>query len=197
MYFDFPLVKGYIFHSEYEFGANSMRLTPLQIRNRKFRKRFSGYNSSEVDTFLSTVAADFEDLLRENLDLRSQKNALTEELQSYKKIEDSLRSLVEKAEKAAADSAEAVQRTSRIVQREAELKAEQILKEANSELDRAKARLEEIKNLRETIIKTIRTILTAQLDMLSSLESELLKQEPASEVLDIKTIIESIEKSDK
>ncbi|MGC8594577.1 MAG: DivIVA domain-containing protein [Candidatus Kryptoniota bacterium] len=174
-----------------------MRLTPLQIRNQKFRKTFSGYNPGEVDAFLSTVAGDFENLLKENLDLRSQKNALAEELQSYKKIEDSLRALVEKAEKAAKDSAEAVQRTSRIIQHEAELKAEQILKEANSELDRAKARLEEVTNLRETIIKTIRTILTAQLDMLSSMEGEFIKQEPTSQVLDIKTIIESIEKSGK
>lgn len=174
-----------------------MRLTPLQIRNQRFRKVFHGYKPNEVDVFLSTVAADFEELLKENLDLRSQKNALAEELQNYKKIEDSLRLLIEKAEKAAADSAEAMQRTSKIIQREAELRAEQILNEANSELDKAKAKLNEIRNLRETIIKTIRTILTAQLDMLSSLESELLKGEPSSDIIDIKKIIESIEKSGK
>ena len=62
-------------------------------------------------------------------------------------------------------------------------------------MTRAKAKLAEVRNLRETIVKTIRTILTAQLDMLSSLESELLKQEPSEEILDIKSIIASIEKS--
>ena len=52
------------------------------------------------------------------------------------------------------------------------------MNEATQEMTRAKAKLAEVRNLRETIVKTIRTILTAQLDMLSSLESELLKQEP-------------------
>ncbi len=172
-----------------------MRLTPIQIRKQEFARKMRGFDAEEVEAFLTTAANDFEELLRENMDLRAQKTALTEELQNYKKLEDSLRSLVTQAERAAVESTETMKRTARIVEREAEAKAQQLLNEAKDELSRAKVKLDEVKNLRETILRTIRTILTAQLDMLSSLENETLQQEPPTDVLDIKSIIGSIEKS--
>ncbi|MCL4540311.1 MAG: DivIVA domain-containing protein [Bacteroidetes bacterium] len=172
-----------------------MRLTPIQIRKQEFARKIRGFDPEEVEAFLATAATDFEELLRENMELRAQKTAIMGELQNYKKLEDSLRSLVDQAEKAATDSTESVRKTAEIVKREAQLSADQLLSEARQESVRAKAKLVEVKNLRETIVKTIRTILTAQLDMLSSLENELLKEEPSTDVLDIKAIIESIEKS--
>jgi cell division initiation protein len=172
-----------------------MRLTPIQIKKQEFATKMRGFDPGEVEAFLSTVASDFEELLKENIELRAQKSALLEELQNYKKLENSLRSLVAQAEKAASDAMESMKKTARIVERESEVKAQQILNEATQEMSRAKAKLAEVKNLRETIVKTIRTVLTAQLDMLSSLETELLKQEPSEEILDIKSIIASIEKS--
>ena len=172
-----------------------MRLTPIQIRKQEFAKKVRGFDRREVEAFLTTVASDFEELLKENMDLRVQRSALNEELQNYRKLEESLRSLVTQAEQAAAESTEALKKTEQIMEREAIAKAQQILNEATQEMSRAKAKLAEVRNLRETIVKTIRTILTAQLDMLSSLESEMLKQEPSAEILDIKSIIASIEKS--
>ncbi len=172
-----------------------MRLTPIQIRKQEFARKVRGFDPEEVEAFLATAATDFEELLKENMELRAQKTAVMEELQNYKKLEDSLRSLVNQAEKAATDSTESLKKTAEIVKREAQLSADQMLSEARQEMTRAKAKLAEVKNLRETIVKTIRTILTAQLDMLSSLENELLKEEPSADALDIKAIIESIEKS--
>ncbi len=172
-----------------------MRLTPIQIRKQEFARKVRGFDAEEVQAFLTTAAVDFEELLRENMELRAEKTALLEELQNYKKLEDSLRSLVSQAEKAATESTESLKKTAEIVKREAQMSADQLLSEARQEMVRAKAKLGEVKNLRETIVKTIRTILTAQLDMLSSLENELLKEEPSADVLDIKSIIESIEKT--
>ena len=172
-----------------------MRLTPIQIRKQEFARKVRGFDIEEVQAFLTTAAIDFEELLRENMELRAGKTALLEELQNYKKLEDSLRSLVSQAEKAATESTESLKKTAEIVKREAQMSADQLLSEARQEMVKAKAKLGEVKNLRETIVKTIRTILTAQLDMLSSLENELLKEEPSADVLDIKSIIESIEKT--
>ena len=171
-----------------------MRLTPIQIRKQEFARKVRGFDIEEVQAFLTTAATDFEELLRENMELRAEKTALMQELQNYKKLEDSLRSLVSQAEKAATESTESLKKTAEIVKREAQMSADQLLSEARQEMVKAKAKLGEVKNLRETIVKTIRTILTAQLDMLSSLENELLKEELSADVLDIKSIIESIEK---
>ncbi len=172
-----------------------MRLTPIQIRKQEFAKKMRGLDPEEVEAFLTTIASDFEELVKENMELRAQKTVLAEELQNYRKLEDSLRSLVTQAERAASESTESLRRTSMIVEHEAEVKAQQILNEATQEMVRAKSKLAEVKNLRDSIAKTIRTVLTAQLDMLNTLETELLKQEPIVEILDIKSIVASIEKS--
>ena len=45
-------------------------ITPMDIENKEFKKGFRGYNEEEVDEFLDIVKEDFENLYRENLDLK-------------------------------------------------------------------------------------------------------------------------------
>lgn len=45
-----------------------MRLTPIQIRKQEFAKKMRGFDPEEVEAFLTTVASDFEELLKENMD---------------------------------------------------------------------------------------------------------------------------------
>lgn len=43
-----------------------MPLTPLDIHNKEFTRKFRGYDEDEVNEFLDQVIKDFELLLREN-----------------------------------------------------------------------------------------------------------------------------------
>ena len=45
-------------------------ITPMDIENKEFKKTFRGYNEEEVDEFLDAVKEDYENLYRENLDLK-------------------------------------------------------------------------------------------------------------------------------
>ena len=47
-----------------------MRITPLDVRNHPFQRRFPGYDREEVDAFLGMVAEDYEGLAREAEGLR-------------------------------------------------------------------------------------------------------------------------------
>ena len=42
-----------------------MRVTPLDLRNHRFPRRWTGYAQEEVDEFLRLVAEDYEAVLRE------------------------------------------------------------------------------------------------------------------------------------
>ncbi len=173
-----------------------MRLTPIQIRKQEFEKKLRGYDPDEVDAFLAAVASDFEELLRENMDLKTQKSAIVEELQNYKKLEESLRSLIVQAEKTATESTVALKSTSEIIRHEAEAKAKQVLNAAMREVEEAKGELAKLKDLKESIITSVRAVLSAQLDILNSLESKVDKQEVGEDLLDVRSIIESMEKSE-
>ena len=44
-----------------------MKLTPLDIRHKEFKRGMRGYVDSEVDEFLDDIADEFERLFRENI----------------------------------------------------------------------------------------------------------------------------------
>ena len=43
-----------------------MRITPLEVQNHQFSRRFNGLDGEEVETFLKLVADDYENVLRDN-----------------------------------------------------------------------------------------------------------------------------------
>ena len=46
-----------------------MKLTPLDIRHKEFKRGMRGYVDGEVDEFLDEVADEFERLFKENIEL--------------------------------------------------------------------------------------------------------------------------------
>ena len=57
-----------------------MKLTPLDIRHKEFKRGMRGYVDSEVDEFLDDIADEFERLFRENIELGEKAEALEEKI---------------------------------------------------------------------------------------------------------------------
>ena len=47
-----------------------MKLTPLDIKKQEFKKVMRGYDPVEVDTFMDMMANEFEDLLKQQKEMR-------------------------------------------------------------------------------------------------------------------------------
>ena len=60
-----------------------MRLTPIEIRRHRFSSRVRGFDRDEVRTFLDMVISDFEDVVRENAELRRDTERMVRELRNY------------------------------------------------------------------------------------------------------------------
>ena len=56
-----------------------MKLTPFEIQQQQFKKRFRGFDVREVETFLEQMADAFESLQRENESLCEEINKLEHE----------------------------------------------------------------------------------------------------------------------
>ena len=69
----------------------TLRLTPVDIVNMRFSRRFSGYSPGEVEEALRGIAADMETVLLENAAQREQIAALERDLSRYAQIENSMR----------------------------------------------------------------------------------------------------------
>ena len=121
-------------------------ITPMDIENKEFKKGFRGYNEEEVDEFLDIVKKDFENLYRENLDLKEKLKLYQEQVSRYKSIEETLNATLITAQTAAEDTCSAANKKAKIIVEEAELKSKQIIEDC-------KERIIELQNQYDNLVK--------------------------------------------
>lgn len=109
-------------------------ITPMDIENKEFKKGFRGYNEEEVDEFLDIVKEDFENLYRENLDLKEKLKLYQEQVSRYKSIEETLNATLITAQTAAEDTCSAANKKAKIIVEEAQLQSKHIIDETNNRI---------------------------------------------------------------
>ena len=114
-----------------------MNVSPLDLRQQRFKSRFRGFDKVEVASFLAAVAEDYEQALRETDRLRQDLASMEAVLAEHRLHEQNLRSTLTTA-----------QRLSEEIKGSAEKEAERIVREAEGRsqliLDKTQARLEEV-----------------------------------------------------
>ena len=109
-------------------------IAPIEIENKEFKKGLRGYREDEVDEFLDLVKEDYEQLYRENADLKEKIRLYQEQINKYENIEETLNATLITAQRAAEDTCSAANRKSKIIVEEADLIARQIIEQANNEV---------------------------------------------------------------
>src|SRR3954453_12070411 len=139
-----------------------MNVSPLDLRQQRFRKSFRGFDKVEVASFLVAVADDYEQALRETDRLRQDLTKMEMALNEHREVEKNLKATLMTAQKLADD-----------IKLQAEQEAKRILREAEGRFDllleKTQARLEDIqrgidglrlkrKDVETTIESTIQTL---------------------------------------
>ena len=104
-------------------------LTPLEVHSKQFKARFGRYSAAEVDEFLDQVGQSYDQLWRENAELRERLRQLMEKEQSGTDLGETLKQTLLLAQKAAEEA-----------RRNAEEKARLILESAEQQAARSCAR---------------------------------------------------------
>jgi len=121
-------------------------LTPIEIENKEFKKAIRGYKEEEVDEFLDIVKEDFEQIYRENLELKEKLTLYQDQINKYDNIGETLKATLITAQSAAEDTCSAANRKAKVIVEEADLKSRQIIEIANS-------RVIEIRKEYDTMVK--------------------------------------------
>jgi len=136
-----------------------MKLTPLDIHHKEFRRSLRGYNEEEVDKFLDEVADEFERLFKENIDLSEKLEAANDKVRGYAEIERTLHNTMVAAQRSAEDIVSKAQTESDMVLRDAELKAKEIIHTALSQKQKTQTELMRIKQAEEDFRSRFRGML--------------------------------------
>ena len=78
-------------------------LTPIDIQNHVLKSTMGGYNKKETDDFIESIQASYEQLYKENSDLKKKITTLSEGIQYYKQMEGTLQKTLVLAEQTASE----------------------------------------------------------------------------------------------
>lgn len=144
-----------------------MPLTPLDIHNKEFSRRIRGYDEDEVNEFLDQVIKDYEIVIRENKELHNQLLTLQEKLDHFSNIEETLSKTIIVAQEAADDVKNNAKKEAQLIVKEAEKNADRIVNESLSKSRKIAMEVEELKKQASIYRARFRTLVEAQLDLLS------------------------------
>jgi cell division initiation protein len=102
-----------------------VKLTALDIRERQFRRAMRGYLGADVRAFLEELAEELERLLGENIALAERYQAMDEEREHYRTLDQTLRSTLVVAERSAEELRKTARREAELARSEAALTARQ------------------------------------------------------------------------
>ncbi|WP_438433433.1 DivIVA domain-containing protein [Gorillibacterium sp. sgz500922] len=145
-----------------------MPLSPLDIHNKEFKTRIGrGYDQDEVNEFLDLVIKDYEAIIRENKELHGQIANLQERLDHFTNIEESLSKTIIVAQEAADEVKTNAKKEAQLTIREAEKNADRIINEALVKSGKISLEIEELKKQASIYRTRFRTLLEAQLELVS------------------------------
>ena len=145
-----------------------MRITPLDITQKAFRRALRGYDRQEVEAFLALVATEFEELVKEVQALRVDVTRMDEEIAEFRGRERSLQETMVTAQKACEEIRESARKEAEITLAEAELQGEKIVQAAHARFLRIVDDISELKRQRSGFEALVRAQVESHLKLLEA-----------------------------
>jgi cell division initiation protein len=143
-----------------------MKVTPLDLRQQKFKTVMRGYDRAEVESFLAETADDYETALREADRLRDDLARVQSSLEEHREGERNLRNTLLTAQKLADEIRLNAETEGKRLVREAEGRADLLLQKTQSrveevqrEIDGLRLKRRDVENSLESTISALRNAL--------------------------------------
>jgi len=147
-------------------GDRRMKVSPLDLRQVKFRKTFRGFDRAEVMALMAEVADDYENALRDVDKLRQEVAKMEALLGHHREHERDLRNTLLTAQKLSDEFRANAEAQARQIIREAEGRSDLLLQKTQArledvqrEIDGMKLKRREVENSLEASIATLRSTL--------------------------------------
>ena len=143
-----------------------MRITPLDIQQKQFPMKFRGFDIEEVYAFLEVVREEMEDLLRENALLKEQVQRTENQIKEYRDMETTLRETLITAQQMVEDYKTNARKEAELLIREADLKADVILKEAQEKVVKIHKDIVDLRGIRRHFKEEVKRLIESHLRMI-------------------------------
>lgn len=145
-----------------------MKITPLDIRQKRFETSFRGFERREVEAFLELAAAEFEEIVKENIALKEEQKRLLSRLEVHQERERTLQETMVTAQRISEDMKAASKKEAEITLADAEHQAEKIVQGAHQKLVQVIEDINELKRQRVQFESQVRSVVDAHMKLLET-----------------------------
>lgn len=167
-----------------------MKLTPMDINNKEFKKVLRGYSSEEVDEFLDEVVENYEEVYKENSRLKETLSRSTDQIKHYEKIENTIQNTLLLAQNAAEQARENTQKEADMIIKSANETAQKILDKSHNDVIQINDEYEKVKQEFIKFRAKFRNFMNTQTQTFDELERELTKSYSVSKPIEELELIE-------
>jgi cell division initiation protein len=132
-----------------------MNVSPLDLRQQRFRSAFRGFDKVEVTAFLAAVAEDYEQALRDTDKIRQDMMRMEAIINEHRESEKTLKTTLITAQKLADEIKAHAEREAQRILREAEGRSELLLDNAQARLDAVQREIDSLKLKRKDVETSI------------------------------------------
>ncbi len=147
-----------------------MKITPLDIGNHRFPKKFRGYDPREVEIFLEMISQEMEELIQENRFLTEELKRKSADLAEIKEKESILKEAIITAQRLSDDMKAKMVKEAQAIVAHAELEADSIIKRARDQLIDIQSDIQEYREQRVRAREQVRSVLKTHLALLDAAE---------------------------
>jgi cell division initiation protein len=140
-----------------------MKITPLDIEHKEFRKSLQGYAREDVDQFLDEIIASMEAQIEERSKLDAQIADLEQRVTHFRAMEESLKSTLVLAQRTADELKAAAHKEVELIKQRASLDQDHELKAARRQIEEARAELARVQDHLASVRHDFKNFLTRHL----------------------------------
>jgi cell division initiation protein len=135
-----------------------MKITPLDIRQKRFETALRGFSRREVEAFLELLATEFEEVVKENIALKEEFKRTQHRLEQHQERERTLQETMITAQRISEDIKVAAKKEAEIILADARSQAEKIVLGANKRVVELERDIAELKRQRVQFEERVRSV---------------------------------------
>ena len=161
-----------------------MKLTPMDINNKEFKRALRGYCADEVDEFLDQIVENYEELYKENANMKEKITNLNEKVEHYSKIEATIQNTLLLAQNAAEQAKNSAKKEAEMMVKNANETAQKVMDKAHNDVISINDEYEIVKQEFIKFRAKYRNFMNTQLETFDDLEKDFIKNYNVSEPIE-------------
>jgi cell division initiation protein len=162
--------------------TNGIRVTPIDIQQKRFHLVFRGYERTEVEMFLDLVRDEMETLVREVTELRDFRQSYDQRLRELNEREETVKNTLLMTQKLMEDQKDSANRAADAIIKEAEVRRLQLLNNAQDEKAKLDVDIQELKRRKHHFLQDVKKVIEMHREMVTFEEAGgVAEEKPAQE----------------